>query len=354
MRITWFLFILAALLPASAVAQSDQIALTAFADPTENAFAVQVPRGWTVRGGVERLSSITVTEWVTESSPDGATQVFFGDPSVPGFRVPNGNQAEGTVAPPLSYQVPPPVVLAYRPGAAFAEFYGPKSLAAIGCVDARVTGRQPIPGLAQMQRDRAAEIYRAAGSNLSPQPHEAGIAGFTCQIGGRPFAAGVIADTTQPIAAGTWEVTLVAGFLAPPGEQDAALAITSQLIASRRRNPNWVQAMAEAGRQAVARDQRIVADVAAQMQAQSREFTNMILNNLVEGGIQRTAAHNAFMQQMREQSIRNNEQFVRDQARKDLFTWREVAYVHDGILVRDAYTGQHYEISPLGTFEKPW
>ena len=89
----------AALAAAPACAQAADATWVQFADPTENAFALEVPQGWTVKGGVKRFSSVVATLWVTAASPDGATQVFIGDPAITPFMIPKNGQAEGTALP---------------------------------------------------------------------------------------------------------------------------------------------------------------------------------------------------------------------------------------------------------------
>lgn len=57
-------------------------------DPTEGAFTIALPDGWRNELGVRRLPDQTGRNWVRSSSPDGNTQWFFGDPSIPVFMDP--------------------------------------------------------------------------------------------------------------------------------------------------------------------------------------------------------------------------------------------------------------------------
>jgi hypothetical protein len=75
--------------PLAQPAQAPSVAWTRFADPTESAFMLDVPQGWQVAGGVKRFAPSEARGWVTAVSPDGLTELFLGDPSLPIFTMPN-------------------------------------------------------------------------------------------------------------------------------------------------------------------------------------------------------------------------------------------------------------------------
>jgi hypothetical protein len=56
-----------------------------FTDPAEHAFTIELPAGWAVDGGVRRVSDVYVPYWVRAVAPNGAIEIFFGDPDVPMF-----------------------------------------------------------------------------------------------------------------------------------------------------------------------------------------------------------------------------------------------------------------------------
>ncbi len=58
------------------------------ADPRENAFRIEVPKGWNNRIGLERVNGQTCSRGES-ISPDGNTRLFFGDPRVMRFYKPN-------------------------------------------------------------------------------------------------------------------------------------------------------------------------------------------------------------------------------------------------------------------------
>lgn len=325
--------------------QDAKIAWAQFVDPTESAFALQVPQGWVVKGGINRVSPITVTAWVTATSPDGAIQVFIGDPSIPTFRVPPANQPEGTQLQPASSQLPPTVALNYRAGASFAQLYAPNSLATAGCTGATPTGTQAEPAIAQQSYARAVQLVqgiRISGTYTPPQ-HDAGLATFTCTSGGRTYAAGVIADTARPAAINMWTAT-VAGYLTTPDQADWALAILQHMLASRQWNPQWDQAMRDAAQDAINRQNQEDAQVEAQLVQQSWQFTNMLLAAGNADQQARNASHNAFMAQMQAQSVQRNAQFQQYEAQRSLNSWQFDAYIRNGALYRDTTTGRIFEV----------
>lgn len=351
------LLAMALLTPAATRAQpadATRLAWTAFIDPTENAFAFDVPQGWTVAGGTKRIAPILAAGWVTARSPDGAMRVFVGDPGIPSFTVPPANQPEGAQIPSSTPDLPPTVALRYHPGAAFAAFHGPRTLAMAGCQNAVVTDTRPMPDLARVALARATE--QARGLDMSgpytPPPHDAGIALFTCQGNDGPMAAGLIADTTQPFAmgqpfaTGRWSVSVIAGYLAPPGQADWARAILEHILASRRWNPQWDRAMHEQVQEVLHRQNQQGAEARAQMQLQSQMFTNQILaqGQVAQQGLM--ANHQAYMARMDAQSAQNTARFNQYMAGKGLAAWQFQAYIRNGALYRDPRTGRIFEVDP--------
>src|ERR1700733_7455558 len=71
--------------PASAAAG---ISWTKFTDPAEKAFAVEVPQGWSIRGGMFRMGFSDARPMVDMTSPDGRINVRLGDVSVPSYVLP--------------------------------------------------------------------------------------------------------------------------------------------------------------------------------------------------------------------------------------------------------------------------
>ncbi len=340
------LILAAALAAMSARAQAPAAHWVQFVDPTEQAFALEVPQGWTVKGGIERFSTVITTAWATAASPDGAIQVFIGDPSITPFLVPKAGQAEGTTLRSFNAALPPAVTLAYRGGADFAKFYGPKSLAIAGCADAAPGSARAMPDLARAQYERAQQLVRKlnAPGGFSPPPHEAGLAGFTCQIGGRNYTAGVVADTAQPAQTGLWTVSVAGGYLAPPGQDAAAFAVLNHMLGTRQWNPQWDEAMRQAAKDLL---NQIAAEGDREMavlQHNADQFSSMLKAQGDADMARLTANHTAWMAEQNRASAQRNAAFRNYQAARSLNSWNFDAHIRNGELYRDHRTGEIFEV----------
>lgn len=71
--------------PASSAAG---ISWTKFTDPAEKAFAVEVPQGWSIRGGMFRMGFSDARAMVDMTSPHGRINVRLGDVSVASYVLP--------------------------------------------------------------------------------------------------------------------------------------------------------------------------------------------------------------------------------------------------------------------------
>ena len=59
-----------------------------FEDPFEQAFTVEVPQGWTIRGGLFRLGYSDYRPMIDLVSPDGTINIRSGDVAVPTYFLP--------------------------------------------------------------------------------------------------------------------------------------------------------------------------------------------------------------------------------------------------------------------------
>src|ERR1039458_9137469 len=100
---------------------------TVFHDPAEHAFSIEVPAGWTVEGGAQRMSAVEIRPWARAVSPDGAIELFVGDKDAPILTHPNpmlemGGFHQGSVYSPGFGQSF--TVAAYQSGQTFAAGWG--------------------------------------------------------------------------------------------------------------------------------------------------------------------------------------------------------------------------------------
>src|ERR1700685_3498114 len=81
----------------AANAPSGNLSWVKFTDPLEQAFTLEVPQGWTVKGGMFRLGYSDHRQMVDMTSPDGKINIRVGDLSIPPYFVPNQLHHEGEV-----------------------------------------------------------------------------------------------------------------------------------------------------------------------------------------------------------------------------------------------------------------
>src|SRR5580704_8341671 len=81
----------------SSTRASENVAWVKFTDPLEQAFTLEVPQGWTVKGGMFRLGYSDHREMVDMTSPDGKINIRIGDLSIPVYFLPNQSHREGEV-----------------------------------------------------------------------------------------------------------------------------------------------------------------------------------------------------------------------------------------------------------------
>src|SRR5690349_20759116 len=64
------------------------ISWVSFEDPAEHAFSMKVPKDWKVVGGLYRFGPLDPRVMIDLVSPDGKTNIRYGDAHVPPFAVP--------------------------------------------------------------------------------------------------------------------------------------------------------------------------------------------------------------------------------------------------------------------------
>jgi hypothetical protein len=226
---------------------------TVFHDPVEHAFSIEVPAGWTVEGGAQRMSAAEIRPWARAVSPDGAIELFVGDKDVPIFTPPNptlemGGFHQGSVYSPGFGQSF--TVAVYQSGQTFAAGWGAQRIA-VSCVNPQPLSSQALP---QASRGMDA-AYAAAGVQTSI---EAGEASFACSYNGGPGAGYVFAATelTQTPGNALWNVKVFSGYASRFDRSAEAARLLSVMAGSFRVDPDWAARAA----QTTAQVTRIVAD----------------------------------------------------------------------------------------------
>lgn len=221
---------------AAAAASAQAVRWTGFTDPSERAFTIDVPAGWSVTGGSRRVSALEVRTGVTVRSPDNAIEVFVGDLDIPVFTLPNqmlsmaGFGEGSTYSPGYGQSF---FVNRYLPGDAFAQTWGMRRVG-YACPGAKVTSVRGLP-----QATRAMDnLFARYGINSQIR---AGEAEFACQVQGGSGVGYTFAATelVESGGNGVWGAKVIAGFTARADRKAEAAAVLSHMVASFRLDPQW-------------------------------------------------------------------------------------------------------------------
>jgi hypothetical protein len=221
--------------PAGATSAVPIIMFTQWIDPQENAFAMNVPQGWQVTGGLTRRSPIDANPTVRTQSPDDRIQIIVGDPNLLPASVPNqmtmyGGFREGQIT---QNAVGGPVLISrYQTGEQFARNYIYQKL----CRQARITQSAVVPDATRELTEKAMAYGRTQGGVAQGWVGEAS---FQCgsQVG-YVRAATILAGS--PMVQQVWGVMELSGFVAA-GPEDAVLAryVLNNMVGSLQLNPQW-------------------------------------------------------------------------------------------------------------------
>ncbi len=221
---------------ALAVSAAAQTSWVSFQDPIERAFSADVPKGWTVKGGLFRMGYSDARPMLDIQSPDGRVDARLRDVAIPSYFVPNqlhpregeiydlGAQAQLTVA-------------RYRSGQEYAALY------------ARARFQSDCQSLTAQPSDASAPLKDFLPEDVSPIQSSVGQATFRCESGQGTRVAYVYARTS--LYQGFWQVQTLASFIAPTDQVGLARGILQRTAESFRLNPPWVQYQKQMDRQAL-------------------------------------------------------------------------------------------------------
>jgi hypothetical protein len=221
--------------------------MTTFTDPTENAFTASAPQGWTVKGGIKRSSPSIAKPWITAVSPDGATTINLGDPSLPMYTLPSAGHPPGATVQDLGVASP---VEPSETSVQFAADYAKRAFAQT-CAPLAATGSQAEPALAHQAYTQAAQIAAALGVPAAPaSDFEGGSASFTCQANGAAEAAAVldVIDLFKAPVGGFWSVSTIAWYRTPAISRAQTDQIARAMLQGFQSKPQWRAQMAAAAK----------------------------------------------------------------------------------------------------------
>lgn len=221
--------------PAAAPAQGlTDVSWTTFTDPYENAFNIEVPRGWRVAGGVVRKIPLWPSLVLRVLSPDRRTLIAVGDPdSVP-------------------YNAP---IAARDYVRRFTE--GAMSQA---CSGLKIVDVADLPDVERF----------ASSKSLGPYNQwSAAQAAFTCNGGRQTGMAGeAIAVLQYMTTLRSGHAQVLAAFVTTTGHEQEADQLLNHMIGSLRENPEWSARQQQTG-------QQLAAGAMARWRGEQRQFQQM-------------------------------------------------------------------------------
>ena len=197
-----------------------------FQDPFEKAFTVDVPKGWTVKGGLFRLGYSDERPMVDFLSPDGTINIRLGDVSIPTYTNPNQFHREGEIYD-LGAQAHM-VVERYRSGPEFGVMYAQARFAKT-CHDPQ---SDPQASDFSLKEDLPQDP-------TTPTQVSGGQTAFHCVTDHGPRIA--YAYTRTALYGQIWQATAVVSFSAPPEDVASVREIVARAVPSFHLNPDWLE-----------------------------------------------------------------------------------------------------------------
>lgn len=194
-----------------------------FQDPFEHAFTLDVPKGWTVKGGLFRLGYSDARPMIDLLSPDGRINVRLGDVAIPAYFVPNQFHREGETYD-LGAQAQL-TVARYRSGQEYAAAY------------AQSRFRSVCGSLSPQGIDSESPVRDYIPEETAPQKSSVGQSGSACGSGRDGKTAYIYAKTA--LYQGFWTVEALVSFAAPADQVSLARAIVARASQSFQISPDW-------------------------------------------------------------------------------------------------------------------
>jgi hypothetical protein len=247
-------------LAATAPAIPRGLAWEAFTDPNEKAFTVDVPRGWSVKGGTFRMGFSDARLMVDMTSPDGRINVRLGDVAVPTYVLPVPNHEREGETYDLGAQAQM-VVARYRSGPEYVVRYSHARFRELCRNPAGVPAGEPLT-LANLVPDTVAPDESSSGQ-ISYRCAPAAAAGVE-------QSAIAYAWARTALFKSLWGVGPLASFYAPGDQADMARTVLRHSWQSLTLNPQWKEYQKRLDAEGLdyqrARQQQRMAALSAQVQ----------------------------------------------------------------------------------------
>jgi hypothetical protein len=290
-----------------------------FNDPIEDAFSLEVPAGWDIKGGLYRAGAIDTRPWVVAVAPDSSCRAFIGDGEICPYTLPTSTLNWTGFTPGKAYNGT--LVHDYIPARKFVEKYAREKLKTV-LTDIEVVEETDHPDIAN--------AYNGGNATRS----EAKSIKLTGMYGSIPAVAYFLASTKATVmnGAGMWWVTLIAGEICPAAYDKQGLEVIRHMLKTFAIKPEW-QARSVANTAAVSRNYQAAARVRDQ-QIQSNYANIQAANNRITSGYWAQQAAND----------RISSGYWSRQASQDHSANNFSNYIRGQETVRDTSTGTNYQV----------
>jgi len=282
------------------------ISWATFNDPQEGAFTLEVPAGWAIRGGSQRMSASEIRTGIDITAPDGTIEIFFGDHSIPFFTAPNPMLQVAGLSIGSVYNMgygQSAVVMPYMTGEGFAAHWG-KDRINKTCQNVLLIGHQSRPSESQ----ELTEAYLAAGIRTSVQSGEAE---FTCRLSNGTPAKAYVFSATELIQApnsAMWNAKVFTGYIADQKKTAEANQLLQHIVKSFTINPTWASRQQQLNDQTTAlvvRSSQIASEAIAKRGRTIAETSDII----VKGGQARSEARDRATTNYDEYAVRGTSSY---------------------------------------------
>lgn len=205
--------------PDSMLIAQSSVSWISVRDTREQAFSIDVPKGWKTYGGMFRFSSVDARPFVDMTSPDGKSNIRVGDATIGGYATPNPWLPRRS-----------PNVASYASGDVFAKKYGEARFSQM-CQSLQVAQTHPMT---PKYHQPGQGLIRVTGGETI----------FTCSEKGQAMAGYVYSETMLVGPGGPnsqWYIVALGSFLAPVDKAQAVGEMLKHSGESLRFNPEWAK-----------------------------------------------------------------------------------------------------------------
>jgi hypothetical protein len=238
-------------------------------DPAEQAFMLDVPRGWQIQGGTYRRASVDLVHVLQALSPDQKIRIQFNDANLPVFAIPNqmlafsGFQEGSWYSPGYGVRM---LVRRYSPGLNFLSEYLQQNYKP-RLNQFEMVSQSDRPDIVA-NFNRIYSQFQTYGVQFTLH---AGESAFRFDQNGEPFIGYGMALTQvvymPAMQGGNWNVALLLIYTCPAADAELVKEAATHMFLSVKMNPQWEAA------------QQQLAGNVSQIVSQTNQEISRIINN---------------------------------------------------------------------------